>query len=757
MLRFLSFILLLATPLAQAQEFEVEELPAVITEFQLERINIRTGAELVFGKLPKHPKIVWLEHSNRRIGDNLNLNTLDFVVTSPGILEFPPIPVVLENKEFFIRLKDVRVARNTTSTTNTRLTVYWNDSDAPPAQVHLGEAVEVRYVQMIEQTRSGLSRPFFRPPSSRVNGGQWHQYVKIPGRRAYPEDFYFSYAFGSGFFTSQNRNYQVMEREIEGTPYEIRTYKARLYFTELGMATGHLSSTLGVSYPTARTHLIPFSIEVLPLPPLPNSQAIDTGLVGQWKIRSSISPSPPAPSEPLSIRIAVEGLGNPKLRKKLDFSGEGFPSVETDWQYSENANYDEWQALFEQSLIPTGKVGTLPARSLAFFDTVEDKWQLQEITPALTLPGFTDVTTTLTPRETLGQSITRPVLLNLPVATFAAFALAPFLPFLFGFVRKRLDARDPVREAREKNLQQLIKSFQSGEGSSAAIDDELLPLLRDHLELPGGATAREIANALADRELADLLHQHAESSFSTTAKQIDLKALAARLSKLALLFLAGISNLLGATLEEANTAFKEANFNTAAGLYEELIKEHPATPSLYFNLAQTHLSADDPARARAACHTAILLDPLDKESHTLMSEIRKRQGDETVAGSRFLSLRPDQWLLLAALIWIISFLYFGLRKLRPLPLWPGAALFALALILVSTGIWRQFHDYAENQYMVLADELPREPEAGTPNWDYPALRAGQIVTIGEVTTTHALVTSTDSPFWLPIRELQQVW
>ena len=59
--------------------------------------------------------------------------------------------------------------------------------------------------------------------------------------------------------------------------------------------------------------------------------------------------------------------------------------------------------------------------------------------------------------------------------------------------------------------------------------------------------------------------------------------------------------------------------------------------------------------------------------------------------------------------------------------------------------------------MVLADELPREPKAGTPDWNYPELRAGQIVQISEVNETHALVQSSESTFWLPINELQQVW
>ena len=78
MLRLLTLILLLAAPLTHAQDFEVYELPEVITEFQLERINIETGAELVFGKLPRHPKIVWLEQSNRRIGDNVDPATIKF-------------------------------------------------------------------------------------------------------------------------------------------------------------------------------------------------------------------------------------------------------------------------------------------------------------------------------------------------------------------------------------------------------------------------------------------------------------------------------------------------------------------------------------------------------------------------------------------------------------------------------------------------------------------------------------------------------
>ena len=140
-----------------------------------------------------------------------------------------------------------------------------------------------------------------------------------------------------------------------------------------------------------------------------------------------------------------------------------------------------------------------------------------------------------------------------------------------------------------------------------------------------------------------------------------------------------------------------------------------------------------------------------------MEKIRERQGDLTVARNRFLDLRPDQWIVVSSALWVMAFLWFSIRKFRPLPPWPGFALTAAALALLGTAAWRQSQDYQPDQYMVLADELPREPKAGTPDWNYPALRSGQIVQVTEINETHARVRSEDSSFWLPVRELQQVW
>lgn len=778
MLRSLLCLFFLTALSVQAQNYEVLRPPGVIATHQVQRITIITQAEMELGALPDHPKITWLAYSsvrlqNNRDGQMQTDNRIEFIATAPGLLEFPPIPIILENKEFFIRIGDLRVLKNQASETDTRLEVFWNGQPEIPKQVHLGEAVEIKFVEMVIQRDENYSAgPVFTTPSNRVTGGQWHPFTRESGRKPYPSDYFLSSR--SDIFNNDPRNRMFMFRrdpyssrdtyfksdeKFEGADYDVRTYQARLYFTKLGKATGHLSATLGTSRALSRmrTHVLPFEIEVLPIPPLPNDQAIDTGLVGDWEFETQIRPRKPVATQPFAIEIAITGQGNPDLRNQLDLSAGGFPSVGTEFEPRVGFNYEFWEGDFVQTLLPTGKVGTLPAITLASFDTVGDQWRYHEITPAITLPGFTDVTASFNPRAKAGPSITRPVLLNLPAATFGAFALAPLLPFLFAFAKKRLDARDPEAKERERVFKKLIQDFQSGKGTPDAIDSDLLPILRTLLNLPAGATAREIAEALDDPELSASLLTHAESSFSTTAPPVDFKALSAQLAKLSLLLILTFTSLRGATLDEANTYYAEANYSQAITTYNDLIKEDPNRASLYFNLAQTHFAAGEPVRARAACHTALLLDPLDQESRDLMTRIRERLGDLTVARNRFFDLRPDQWIIIAAIVWVISFLYFAIRKFKELPRWPGFVLTALALFLLGTAAWRQTHNYASEQYMVVADELPREPTAGTPDWDYPALRAGQIVRIAEINATHARVESSDSSFWLPVKELQQVW
>ena len=762
--RLFLFLFLLASPKAWSQNYKVYRPPSVITVDRIESISIVTRAEMELGELPDHPKITWLGYSSIRLpnngfGEMQTDNRISFIAKAPGVIEFPPIPIVLENKEFFIRIGEVRVEKNQASKTDTGLTVFWNGQPEVPKKVHLGEAIEIEFLARVLVDEANPTRTWFSQPSNRVKGARWHQYVRYSGRKPVPSDYFYTYS--RSFFSrfSEPENYRADLKKIDDNYYRIRSYKARLYLTKPGKATGDLSITLGTSsrQSSRRTHVIPFEIEVVPLPPLPNDQAFDTGLIGDFEIEASYHPAQPAAERPFQIRASIKGQGNPNLRNEFDFSADGFPSSKCELYPRVGSNYDFWEADFDQTLYPTGKVGTIPPIVLASFDTVGDQWRYHQVSPALTLPGFKKISESLTPKSFAGPAITRPILLNLPATTFASFAFAPLLPFLFGLARKRLDARDPEQKQRERTFKKLIHDFRSGKGSPEAIDDQLLPILRHHLKLPTGANTREIASALEDPELITSLETHAESSFSSSAQPVDYRALASQLAKLTLLYVISLSSLRGATLEEANTAFDEANYRKAITDYQSLLEAEPNRPGLHFNLAQAYLSANEASRAHASCHTALLLDPLDSGARDLMEKIREQQGDLTVARNRFLDLRPDQWILVSSIVWIVAFLWFGARKFRTIPRWPGFALILLVLALLGNASWRQVQDYAPDQYMVLADELPREPKAGTPDWSYPALRAGEIVQVSEINETHAQVRSEDSSFWLPVSELQQVW
>ena len=111
-----------------------------------------------------------------------------------------------------------------------------------------------------------------------------------------------------------------------------------MYRAGVVVVIGHLGVTIGKSEYFARTYLIPFSVEVLPLPPIPNNQVINTGLVGDWNFQTSITTKSIQENEPFTIQIEAQGLGNPKLVNPIDLSREGFPSVKKSDDFESRIN-----------------------------------------------------------------------------------------------------------------------------------------------------------------------------------------------------------------------------------------------------------------------------------------------------------------------------------------------------------------------------------------------------------------------------------
>lgn len=747
-------------------DYDFKEPPSVIDDHREYRFTLTSRDRIQIKSLPEHHKIFWLSTITTReegpIDFDAYILTVRFMATSPGIIQFPPIPTKIGDEEFLLRVNDITARPNSVPEKSCKIELLWDGEPETPQELYIGQTVELTIKETIINQRNAIPTH----PARRLNGVDWHVYTPKKGRRARDRDYLRPY--GRSWFGSSRhpfKRYRLEKITEEETPYSQYNYQTRFTVGATNRLTGHcyFNAEIGMG---ERVAMIAVDIPVKSVPPLPHETAIDTGLVGQWEIQGEITPASLEVNRPFLIALGMVGQGNPTLLRDFDFARPGFSSIQLNTEHLNKENrYEKTQEIsFQQELLPSGDAPIFPPITLASFNPHLGKWELHHIAESITLQGLSEAvsaTTQLVPTSSFGKELQRPIFLNLPVLTFPLIALAPFLPLLAGLLKRRLDQRDPEQDARKAKFSALLDDLQKEDASEDLIDTQVLPTLRDQLNLPPGASSHEIAQALKDShpELAELIIQQRDAAFtsSDTHQKIDLKTLAHHLAKISLLILCFTAPLQGSSLTEANAAFQEKRYRTAAENYEQLIAEHPGHPHLHLNLAKARLSADQAAHARAACHTALLLDPLNSDGRQLMDQILQRMGQPTLPGTQLLALRPDQFLFLAAWLWLVAFLILAINRLKKIPQWPAWICFFFAITFSITAFWRKQQAYAANQYMVLAEELPREPQAGTPNWNFPALRSGQIIKADHHSETHAHIITPDTSFWLPLDQLQQVW
>ncbi len=753
---------------AEVEYQVVQPSNPVIQTYREYQFSVSSREPIDIAPLPKHHKVFWLSRIASReesmIHFDAHVVTINFMATSPGTITFPAIPMKVGKESFVIKLDDLIANPNPLPSNSCDMQFHWNGFEEPPKTLYIGQSVDLNIRQLVA-VDSIANRQ--ENPHRHIEGVDWHVFTPTPGRRARPEDYL--RPFRSWFqdqFSRHIRRYRIEPKLVGEQEYRAYNYQARFTVGSTERLKGHCYFSISSSDKRlSRVSLAQLDLPVKSVPPLPHENAVDTGLIGDWELRGLLSPRAIQPKEPLYLSIFAEGYGNPTLLRSLDFSRKGFSSIQLKSEHeNRNQRLATRQSIkISQELLATGEAATFPKVTLATFDPQQEDWKLHSISPEIQLIGVSNNLSEfplMQPSLEKGKSFQRPILLNLPAISFPLIALAPLLPFLAGFVRKRLDERDPEAEEERNHNQELIERLQSDEAAPTLIDTEVLPALRNSLNLPTGATAREVAKALPaeHEEMAELLITHSDSAFGAKKTEIDLKVIVTHLSKILLILAFTVLPLRASLLSEANQAFTEKRYQAAAESYQKIIVDHPGHPELHLNLAKARLAADQPAQARAACHTALLLDPLNPEGRTLMDQILTRLGQASLPGTQFLALRPDQFLKISLACWIFTFAFIATRRLKSdFPRWPAFLCLVAVFIFAAIAFWRNSHAYAAEQYMVLADELPREPKVGMPNWDFPALRSGQIVEVDSSNETHAFIVTPDTSFWLPLDQLQQVW
>ena len=232
------------------------------------------------------------------------------------------------------------------------------------------------------------------------------------------------------------------------------------------------------------------------------------------------------------------------------------------------------------------------------------------------------------------------------------------------------------------------------------IQSEAVPYINDMLNLPPGTTTSELSGKVEDEVLARCLTSVGESSYMPGAVSMDKKELRSklykalkRLSIFACLFImsfggnaadssAKVPVKVNSTVKaeapsipksfgDAVKAYDAGDFEAAADYFRSQIKKDSPDPALLYNLGSSLCSQGDFAGALVCFERAHLLNPDDSAIMENLNFVRRRlflpEVNQIGSPTEMLiaagcSLRPDEWILVALLMWSTAGIFLAFRR-----------------------------------------------------------------------------------------------
>lgn len=738
-------ILLLVSSTRAEEAFTLVEPPAIFAN-ALATLTLSADESIsLIGDLPGDARVRLLAQRSLRPDRTSPKHRLeiDILPFRPGTIEMAPLPIRVGKSRLIFRCPPLEAQENPAPEDLSRLVLFWNGEPKPPERLWQGQQVGLDILQ-ISPTAHG--RPSFLDPILELHGGAFEMHIAPGAQQTTPLT-----PIGAGLSYASPRLTTYSTSKFKGENVAVNRSKA--FFTvgpDASEVTLQIASTATTRKDLRRTARLREVVPALPLPALTDETGPSTGLIGEWKITGELDPAEPVPGEPFSVIIHFEGRGDPAQFIEPDFSSAKFRSVHTEVRETDDSKIDYHRGIFTQHLLPLDESAAFQPQKLASFDTLTGSWISHTVAEGF--GDFSEVTAETV--DALRPAVIRPLPMNFPKALIAGVAIAPLLPLLGLFARRVRQHLTAPRRILKKRLQALAAELAKESSSDTSVlDEQMLPLLREYQELPPGASATELADALQPNhpELAERIRQHANASFRSQGKAAMPRDFAALLGRLACFLLAVL------TLAPQPLRARE---RPALAETEQLVAEQPEQPAYQLRLARELIEDGQPHRARAVCHHLLLLDPFYPEARKLMTEIRERIGDPATPGSRFLELRPDQIAVIAAAAWILGFLLITVRLFhRRLPRWPVITAFSIALLAVGAAFLRYHSAYIPGRYMVAAPEVVLEVEPGRFASELAPLRSGEILEPlpAEPGTSHLEVQLGDQTYFVPVDALHPVW
>ncbi len=124
-----------------------------------------------------------------------------------------------------------------------------------------------------------------------------------------------------------------------------------------------------------------------------------------------------------------------------------------------------------------------------------------------------------------------------------------------------------------------------------------------------------------------------------------------------------------ADFNAANKLYAEGKFAAAAATYEKILKSGAISPAVYFNYGNAEFKLGQSGRAIAAYRHAELLAPRDAEVRANLEFVRRQVEGPTLREGRWEdwlgTLTLNEWAVLAAGAFWLTFLLFAARQIRP--------------------------------------------------------------------------------------------
>jgi tetratricopeptide (TPR) repeat protein len=126
---------------------------------------------------------------------------------------------------------------------------------------------------------------------------------------------------------------------------------------------------------------------------------------------------------------------------------------------------------------------------------------------------------------------------------------------------------------------------------------------------------------------------------------------------------------IAADFSAANKLYAEGKFTASAAAYEKILQSGAVSPALWFNYGNAEFKLEQPGRAIAAYRRAELLAPRDADVRANLDFVRKQVEGPTLRESRWENrlgtLTLNEWTLLAATAFWLTFILLAARQIRP--------------------------------------------------------------------------------------------